>query len=310
MLQRCRRGLALGVCGMFVLQAGCLGPSAAVGPAATASVPAAPAKAEELPKDKAVQACLAVAQQLDQANKGDAAIEQYEKVLQLSPGCSEASRRLAVLYDRRPDFTKAEAEYLKVAKARPRDADLYCDWGYSYYLRNNWLEAENKLRKALDLNPKHARARCNLGLVFGQQGRFKEATQAFLDAGLDKGDAHCNLAFVYWTRGRLDDARREAELARKLNPSCTKALELIAQLDQAGKPRPEAVAAKSGRPDRRERQPVPARATADARPLPPPESGYRLPPGWAAKPPSVPPAAPQARGEAVMGTVTYDETPE
>src|SRR5262249_29832425 len=159
-------------------------------------------------------------------------IEQYEKVLRLSPEHQESMRRLAVLYDRRADFSNAEATYKKLVKAHSRDADLMCDWGYSYYLRNNWRDAESKLRKALELEKRHARARCNLGLVLGQQDRFEEAFQMFRQAGLEEADAHCDMAFIYWTRGKnyYDRARRECIMARQLNAACSKAQQLLVQI--------------------------------------------------------------------------------
>jgi Tfp pilus assembly protein PilF len=306
--------MAVTLAGLLLGQAGCIAPSAYL---TTAVLPAAPAARDELPKDKAIQTSLTFARNLDKSGSDDGAIEQYEKVLHLSPDHPEAIRRLAVLYDRRADFTNAEAAYKKLARMQPRDADLMCDWGYSCYLRNNWKEAEAKLRRALDLDKHHARARCNLGLVLGQQDRFDEAYQMFRQAGLDEADAHCDMAFIYWTRGRsyYDRARRECILARQLNPACSKAQELLAQLDEAHKTRPGRAA---------------ARATTQERPAQPLTSEerharYPLPPGWAAVPsktsvreitptarttdiPLSPPpqTAPTANGGVSQGTVSFD----
>src|SRR5262245_26217618 len=266
-------GMALALTGLLLVQAGCIAPSAYL---TTAVLPAAPAARDELPKDKAIQTSLTFARNLDKSGSDDGAIEQYEKVLHLSPDHPEAMRRLAVLYDRRADFTNAEAAYKKLARMQPRDADLMCDWGYSYYLRNNWKEAEAKLRRALDLDKHHARARCNLGLVLGQQDRFDEAYQMFRQAGLDEADAHCDIAFIYWTycRTYYDRPRRECILARQLNPACSKAQELLAQIDEAHKTRPDRAAARTTTQER-PAQPL----TSEER-----HAKYPLPPGWAAVP--------------------------
>jgi tetratricopeptide (TPR) repeat protein len=306
--------MALTLAGLLLGQAGCITPTASL---TTAVLQEAPAAHDELPKDKAIQTSLTYARSLDKSGCDDGAIEQYEKVLRLSPDHPEAMRRLAVLYDRRADFTHAEAAYKKLAKMHPRDADLACDWGYSYYLRNNWKEAEAKLRRALDLDKYHARARCNLGLVLGQQDRFEEAYQMFRQAGLEEADAHCDMAFIYWTRGRsyYDRARRECNLACQINPACSKAQDLLAQLDNAQKARPERVAARTAAPER------PARPlTSEER-----HAKYPLPPGWAPVPAktsvqNIAPApqaahvpvtpvqhsAPAAAGEVSQGTVTFD----
>src|SRR5438874_1918605 len=220
-------GMVLSLAGLLLAQAGCVTPMASL---TTSALPAVPAAREELPKDKALQTYLTYARTLDKGGSDDGAIEQYEKVLHLSPDHPEAMRRLAVLYDRRADFSKAEAIYRKLAKAHPRDADLMSDWGYSYYLRNNWKEAEAKLRRAVELDKGHTRARCNLGLALGQQDRFDEAFQVFVQAGLEPADAHCDLAFIFWSKGKdyYERARRECELARQVNPACSKAQELHA----------------------------------------------------------------------------------
>jgi Flp pilus assembly protein TadD len=281
MNQSWRWGLALGLVSLAATLTGCLGSSTAVSTGVVSPLPGGTSKLDELGQDKALQASLIYARSLDKAGNVDGAIEQYEKVVRLNPNNLEASRRLAVLYDDRNDFSKAEAQYRKVAQARPRDADLFSDWGYSYYLRNNWKEAESKFRAALKLDNHNARARCNLGLALGQQGRYAEAFQAFREAGLEEADAHCDLAFVYWTqKGKLDDARRECLTARQLDPNCTRAKEMLAQLDQPSKPRRDgatSVPTSAGRAmdDR-------AARTASAKPITSEErhARYPLPKGW------------------------------
>src|SRR5262249_5894362 len=150
-----------------------------------------------------------VAQEMDTAGNDEGALQQYEKILAAEPGNPIAMRRLCVLYDRRGAFEKAEPLYKKLAALHPKDADLIADWGYSCYLRagkENWAEAEKKLRRALELNPGLARAHNNLGMVLGQRERYDDALREFRVAGLSEAQAHCNLAFVYWTKYRLDEA--------------------------------------------------------------------------------------------------------
>jgi Flp pilus assembly protein TadD len=143
-----------------------------------------------------------------------------------------------VLYDRHCDFSRAEVQYRKLAGRHPNDADLLNDWGYSNYLRNNWDEAESKFRRALQINPRHARAHSNLGLVLGQKDRYQEAFTEFRAAQLSEAEAHSNLAFVYWSRGKIDLARQECHLARKLDPTCARARDILAQLDAPPRPPP------------------------------------------------------------------------
>jgi Flp pilus assembly protein TadD len=217
----------------------------------TPVVPCLPSAAEpqkdELPADEAARACLAAARNLDKAGNDVAAIAEYERVLQSDPGNLQAMRRLAVLYDRQCQYAKADTYYRKLTQARPRDADVCNDWGYSYYLRNNWAEAEKHLRRALELQPAHPRALANLGMVLGQQGRYGDALASFRAANVSEAEAHCNLAFVYWSKGRLLDARRECQSAQQLDSTCANAQAILAQLDrprstegrQVGRPAPD-----------------------------------------------------------------------
>jgi Flp pilus assembly protein TadD len=182
---------------------------------------------------------IVTAQEMDKAGNDEGALEQWERVLKLDPSNLTAPRRLALLYDRRRDFAKADAEYRKLAQANPNDADLFSDWGYSFYLRTgapNWAEAEKRLRRALEIDPKHVRAHSNLGLVLGQQERYPEAFREFQLAGLSEAEAHCNLAFVYWTKSKYDEAKSECRLAGQLDPSCSKARDMLAQLDKPPQP--------------------------------------------------------------------------
>jgi Flp pilus assembly protein TadD len=277
-------------------------------------------------REQTLKTCLTYAESLDKNGSDEAAVEQYEKVLRLSPDHPEATRRLAVLYDRRADFTKAEAAYRKLAKAHPRDLDLMCDWGYSFYLRNDWKEAEAKFRRTLELDKRHVRARCNLGLTLGQQDRYAEAFQAFREAGLDEADAHCDLAFVYWTKSRFDEAERECFLARQKNPACSKAKDLLVQIEEAKKPRSERAAARNRTADNQVGR-VSSPSSPGLSMLDQAVATYQLPPGWVPKtlpskdatltakttpipaatptpvvaPPTTPPAS-----TGVQGTVTFE----
>lgn len=224
---------------------------------------------DELPPSEALKACLTAARNLDKAGNEVPAIAQYERVLHLAPDNVEVMHRLAVLYDRQSEFAKADALYLKLTQARPRDANLFNDWGYSYYLRNKWTEAEMQLRRALEIDLGNQRARANLGLVLGQLNRHDDALQLFRDAGLSEAEARCNLAFVYWSQGRLEDARREALVARQTDPGSTRPANLLAQLDKPARPAGEQTTSgpSRGRPPLRAAAPSASSDTTGAQPV-------------------------------------------
>ena len=89
------------------------------------------------------------------------------------------SRRLAVLYDKQGDHSRAAVEYRTALQQAPHDADLLCDFGYFHYERGDHAEAEREFRAALKENPQHQKAWVNLGLTLGRQGREAESIEAF-----------------------------------------------------------------------------------------------------------------------------------
>jgi len=101
----------------------------------------------ELPPKDALVAWLGTAHEMETNKQPEAAIELYEKARAAEPRLGPAvSRRLAVLYDRVEEFTKAQAEYDEARKATPADPELLADLGYSYYCRGDWKRAEDTLR--------------------------------------------------------------------------------------------------------------------------------------------------------------------
>jgi Flp pilus assembly protein TadD len=309
----------LGLAGSVVWAGGCSTHAGLTNPLTGA--PMAATLKEELPRDQALQASLTAAQTLDKAGNEAAAIEHYEKAARLDPANQVVARRLAVLYDRTCDFDKADAQYSKLAKALPRDPDLFNDWGYSYYERAKWQEAEQHLRHALDLDPKHARARCNLGLALGQQGKYAEALAAF-QAVVGEADARCDLAFVYWSQGKLDLARAECNQAARIDPANNKAQAILAQLDRPAQAPPAGVAAAPRRPQERPAlvpsayHPAPP-ATAQLSPPPmpaavpeppPPRPVYQSPNGtaWIPVTPAPKPAAPKDPAGGTSGSIVWE----
>lgn len=225
----------VGVAGLLLVQAGCAGLNG-FNLSAIMSTAQTPWMAwNEQSSDPVVQASLEMADRYYKEGKDTSAIAQYENVLRLEPSNKRALRRLAILYDRTAAFSKADTIYKQLAQVQPRNADLFNNWGYSYYLRNNFIEAEKQFRHALKLKRDHKEAAANLGLALGQQERYQEAFKAFREAGLSEADAHCNLGFVYACKGKLEEAQRECELALKADPSCVKARDLSQRL---ANPRP------------------------------------------------------------------------
>jgi tetratricopeptide (TPR) repeat protein len=196
------------------------GPTALVSPLTTSITGPKPGERgeQDLPNLESARLCFATAESLESGGKLKEAINLYEKARQLDPHLkSEATRRLAVLFDRSGEFDKALDEYHRGLEENPKDAALLNDLGYGYYCRGQWTPAETNLRKALAANPKLVGAWNNLGMTLAQQGKYDESLAAFAKV-VTKAQAHCNLAFILATQAKIDDARQNYMIAIQYEP--------------------------------------------------------------------------------------------
>lgn len=221
-----------------------------IGPEAISQAP----QAVELPAKDSARLCIKTAQELEKAGATEEAVSEatkeaiglYEKARSLDPTTAKhAGRRLAVLYDRIGESTKATTEYDALLKLTPNDADLLNDIGYSYYNRGDWANAETFLLKATQIDANHKRAWMNLGLTFAQRFKWEESFHAFCKA-VRPADAHCNVAFALASQGRTEEAKVEYRKALALDPSLKVAQGALAMLEDP-KPRSKELTPLGGR---------------------------------------------------------------
>lgn len=96
--------------------------------------------------------------------------------------------------------SKAEALLLAFTREYPQLAGPHVNLGITYYRSGRLEQAEQALRRALDLNPSRADAYNHLGIVLRYRGRFEEARAAYeqalkLDANYSY--AYLNLGILY-----------------------------------------------------------------------------------------------------------------
>jgi len=142
-----------------------------------------------------------------------------------------AHRRMGGALDRLGRFAQAEVHYKKALKLSPKDAKVWNDAGYSYYLQGRWADAERLFRTAGKLAPDDERIRINLGLTLAAAGKPDEA---FPLLSHSNGDAvgHANLGYLLAATGQIDLARRQYETALALRPDLDLARRALARLDR------------------------------------------------------------------------------
>ena len=134
----------------------------------------------------------------------------YHKALLLSPESPVVNHRLAIIADKQRLFSAADYHYLAALKARPQDVNLLSDHGYSYSLRGNEEQAEETLKKALRIDPKHKGAMANLGALYAHQNRYSDAFAMFR-AGATEEETQRYLAELFPKERSGDEQIASAE---------------------------------------------------------------------------------------------------
>jgi serine/threonine-protein kinase len=111
--------------------------------------------------------------------KYEAAVQRFQRALEIEPTNDEAYRGLADAYDRlnRPD--DAEKTYRRAIELRPNYWAGYNWLGAFYFNRGRYADAAKMFTRVVELAPENARGHNNLGGAMLALGRQKEAIVAF-----------------------------------------------------------------------------------------------------------------------------------
>lgn len=137
------------------------------------------------------------------------ALDQYQKVIDISPYNAEAFSNMGVLYNQLGEYGKAVSALQKALLIDPRYSKAHNNLGLAYYRSGQFDQALAELERAVELEPSSQDACNNLGLVhrkLGHTGQAEEAFQRAIALDASYGAAHYNLALLYDETGRLDRA--------------------------------------------------------------------------------------------------------
>jgi Tfp pilus assembly protein PilF len=190
-----------------------------------------PESSDSLPPKQAAEACLATAKELRSHGHAHEAILLYERARQLNPQERQVSRFLAVLYDQDGNDARSLTEYRKALELAPHDADLLNDFGYYFYRRRDWRQAEEQFRRAIAQSPEHERAWVNLGLALGEQERFQESFEAFSKV-LGPAAAHSNVGVILAAHQRRSEAEGAFKQALAIQNDLPQPRAFLAHLEQ------------------------------------------------------------------------------
>lgn len=151
------------------------------------------------------------------------------------PRNPETLNLLGLIYFQQEKFKEAEEKFKRAAELDPKLSEVHNNLGSLYFATKRYDEALVALDKALEnplyLNPE--RIHNNRGLVFEALQRNDEAIQAYSDSirFADKFYLpYQNLGRLYFNTGRYADAKPILEKAAKLCPDCSESRYFLGSL--------------------------------------------------------------------------------
>jgi tetratricopeptide (TPR) repeat protein len=169
---------------------------------------------------------LAAGQMLERQGDFNAAIEQYEKAISVSPRFTAGYNRLAIAYQKQGKFDDAEYIFQQGIQADPGAAMLHNNLGYIYLLRNRLPDAETQCREALRISPDFKRARMNLAVTLARAGRPQESLIEFSHV-VSADVAHYNVGVIALDQKNYADAEKSFRQALNINSKCPGARECL-----------------------------------------------------------------------------------
>jgi Flp pilus assembly protein TadD len=180
------------------------------------------------------EAELALVRALRDMNRRSEAIDGLTAFLKAHPQTGpEYFSWLGILRDESGLWPLGEPAHRKALELAPSLDYLHNNLGYNLLMQKKYADAAGEFREALNLDPRSAVARNNLGLALANLGEADQAVANWQSAS-DAATAHNNLAAVLMEKGNYPKARKELEIALSYNnayPAALKNLELVSRLD-------------------------------------------------------------------------------
>ena len=149
------------------------------------------------------------------------AVEDYNEALRLNPGDAPYYFNVSLAYSKLGDRGAEEAALAKAVQVDPKLAKAHNQLGLRFMEDGKLADAEKELKAALEVDPHYAEAESNLGVLYARQGKNSAAEALFQKAQEDDpqyAQAFVNLGLVLGSEGKLRQAAQQFQAALKLSP--------------------------------------------------------------------------------------------
>ncbi len=158
-------------------------------------------------------------QKLDQVDK---AIDTYQQAIKLHPDRDELYLDLGNLYFGQQQYVEAEEAYRNAVRIMPSDPNSHFALGQAYLAQKKFDAAETEFTKVSKLIPDSPNGYFGLGQTFSAQGKYTEAISQF-DRAISKKrdfyDAYLEMGYAYADAGQMDKARQIKQDLERREPS-------------------------------------------------------------------------------------------
>jgi tetratricopeptide (TPR) repeat protein len=156
-----------------------------------------------------------------QSNNLHAAIDAYDKAIELNPQFVEAYNNRGVAYGKLGSHQQAFDDFNKAIELNPINSMGYFNRGTAYGELGNPQQAINDFNKAIELNPRFVEAYNNRGAAYGKLGNYQQAItdhNKALELNPTSAEAYNNRGRDYGALGNHQQALNDFNKGIELNP--------------------------------------------------------------------------------------------
>lgn len=175
---------------------------------------------EKYPREK--RAYFSLGYYYQNRGKGDQAIEEYKKVLELDPNNGLTLNQLGYTFAEKENYEKAIEYFKRYASAYPADANPYDSIGEIYYLMGRLDDAAAKFKDAVDVKSDFYNSYNKIGYIYALKESYPLAID-WIEQGYKvaqspgrKADSLLWRAFIHYWLGRYEDALLELQEAANI----------------------------------------------------------------------------------------------
>lgn len=192
--------------------------------ATTVTLVTAPVKAQQKVYSGEVMSQIVQGRKLTDAGKLQEARQAFAAALKADPSCALAYDGIGLTYLRQDDYGQADQALRKALNCDPLNVEILNHMATATYNQGHYDESIIFYKQALSLaRPEEDfRLRVNLANVLRDKGDVQEACEQYEQAVKEKPDyapAYNNLAVLYYNNGKLDIAAEEAKKAIRFKPN-------------------------------------------------------------------------------------------